>query len=84
MKHQTDIQYLRFKLSILLIRTDQAKEILCCRKARLRIVNDKTLILIIMLIALIAICSDQRKLCNQFHTLTKDISNADVIRAVII
>ena len=82
--NETYIKNLSLKLSILLVRSYQSEEVFRSRKSRLWIVYYKTHVMEIVLISLITICSNNRKLRYKFHALTKYILYLYVVWIVVV
>ena len=84
MKNQSQIQDLGFQICIFLVRSQNTKDILCCRQFFLGIMNIQALSSYIVVVGLISVNRQKRKYADQIQALAKYIRKRNIIRIIII
>ena len=84
MKNQSQIQDLGFQICIFLVRSQNTKDILCCRQFFFGIMNIQALSSYIVVVGLISVNRQKRKYADQIQALAKYIRKRNIIRIIII
>ena len=75
MQHHCKIENLCFELRVFLITAQHAQQVFCRRKIRVGLMQEETLVILVIAVCLIAVDRNRRELRDQLDALTQDIGD---------